>query len=88
MFCPSNETLQSLSEKTKLLAQKCTQQIRVTAQHQCTPLIKKDGTQTKDIKISSGLRCFCPCKNSFKINKKSPTKVGTTRWYVKVIQLK
>ncbi|XP_055623131.1 ral guanine nucleotide dissociation stimulator-like 1 [Toxorhynchites rutilus septentrionalis] len=30
MFCPSNETLQSLTEKTKLLAQKCSQQIRVT----------------------------------------------------------
>lgn len=28
MFCPSNETLLSLTEKTKLLAQKCTQQIR------------------------------------------------------------
>ncbi|XP_058059946.1 ral guanine nucleotide dissociation stimulator-like 1 [Anopheles bellator] len=28
MFCPSNETLQNLTEKTKLLAHKCTQQIR------------------------------------------------------------
>ncbi|XP_035903536.1 ral guanine nucleotide dissociation stimulator-like 1 isoform X1 [Anopheles stephensi] len=28
MFCPSNETLHSLTEKTKLLAHKCTQQIR------------------------------------------------------------
>nr|XP_040231254.2 ral guanine nucleotide dissociation stimulator-like 1 isoform X1 [Anopheles coluzzii]XP_040231255.2 ral guanine nucleotide dissociation stimulator-like 1 isoform X1 [Anopheles coluzzii]XP_040231256.2 ral guanine nucleotide dissociation stimulator-like 1 isoform X1 [Anopheles coluzzii]XP_049466686.1 ral guanine nucleotide dissociation stimulator-like 1 isoform X1 [Anopheles coluzzii]XP_049466687.1 ral guanine nucleotide dissociation stimulator-like 1 isoform X1 [Anopheles coluzzii] len=28
MFCPSNETLQSITEKTKLLAHKCTQQIR------------------------------------------------------------
>lgn len=32
MFCPSNEKLQSLTEKTKLLAQKCTQQIRVHQQ--------------------------------------------------------
>lgn len=30
MFCPSNETLQNITEKTKLLAQKCSQQIRVT----------------------------------------------------------
>jgi hypothetical protein len=30
MFCPNNETLQSLTEKTKLLAQKCSQQIRVS----------------------------------------------------------
>uniref|UniRef100_A0A182W9K7 Ras-GEF domain-containing protein n=1 Tax=Anopheles minimus TaxID=112268 RepID=A0A182W9K7_9DIPT len=31
MFCPSNETLQSITEKTKLLAHKCTQQIRNNA---------------------------------------------------------
>uniref|UniRef100_A0A182NV68 Ras-GEF domain-containing protein n=1 Tax=Anopheles dirus TaxID=7168 RepID=A0A182NV68_9DIPT len=31
MFCPSNETLQNLTEKTKLLAHKCTQQIRNSA---------------------------------------------------------
>lgn len=31
MFCPSNETLQNLTEKTKLLAQKCSQQIRVAS---------------------------------------------------------
>lgn len=31
MFCPPNETLQQLTEKTKLLAQKCTQQMRVTS---------------------------------------------------------
>ncbi|XP_055600555.1 ral guanine nucleotide dissociation stimulator-like 1 isoform X2 [Uranotaenia lowii] len=30
MFCPSNETLQNLTEKTKLLAQKCSQKIQVT----------------------------------------------------------
>ncbi|KAL7044864.1 hypothetical protein ACKWTF_002082 [Chironomus riparius] len=30
MFCPNNETLQNITEKTKLLAQKCSQQIRVT----------------------------------------------------------
>lgn len=29
MFCPSNDTLANITEKTKLLAQKCTQQIRV-----------------------------------------------------------
>uniref|UniRef100_A0AAG5DM82 Ras-GEF domain-containing protein n=1 Tax=Anopheles atroparvus TaxID=41427 RepID=A0AAG5DM82_ANOAO len=31
MFCPSNETLQNITEKTKLLAHKCTQQIRNSA---------------------------------------------------------
>lgn len=40
MFCPSNDTLQSITEKTKLLAQKCTQQIRV---QQCLSPLKKDG---------------------------------------------
>ncbi|CRK93643.1 CLUMA_CG007172, isoform A [Clunio marinus] len=34
MFCPPNETLQQLTEKTKLLAQKCTQQKRVNATDQ------------------------------------------------------
>lgn len=31
MFCPPNDTLQQLTEKTKLLAQKCSQQIRVAS---------------------------------------------------------
>lgn len=30
MFCPNNDTLQNITEKTKLLAQKCSQQIRVS----------------------------------------------------------
>ena len=34
MFCPPNETIQQLTEKTKLLAQKCTQQIRVSSMDQ------------------------------------------------------
>lgn len=34
MFCPNNETLQNLTEKTKLIAQKCSQQIRVSNDHQ------------------------------------------------------
>lgn len=34
MFCPQNETIQQLTEKTKLLAQKCTQQIRVSSMDQ------------------------------------------------------
>lgn len=42
MFCPSNDTLQSITEKTKLLAQKCTQQIRV---QQCLSPLKKDSAQ-------------------------------------------
>lgn len=31
MFCPPNETLQQLTEKTKLIAQKCSQQMRTTS---------------------------------------------------------
>lgn len=42
MFCPSNETLLSLTEKTKLLAQKCTQQIR--AQSGLSPMRKETAT--------------------------------------------
>jgi hypothetical protein len=30
MFCPNNEVLQNFTEKTKLLAQKCSKQIRTT----------------------------------------------------------
>lgn len=31
MFCPPNETIQQLTEKTKLLAQKCSQQMRASS---------------------------------------------------------
>jgi hypothetical protein len=31
MFCPPNETIAQLTEKTKLLAQKCTHKIRVSS---------------------------------------------------------
>lgn len=34
MFCPANETIQHLTEKTKLIAQKCTQQICVPSTDQ------------------------------------------------------
>lgn len=33
MLCPNNETLQNITEKTKLLAQKCSQQIRMSTDH-------------------------------------------------------
>lgn len=42
MFCPSNETLLSITEKTKLLAQKCTQQIR--AQSGLSPMRREPPT--------------------------------------------
>lgn len=41
MFCPSNDTLSNITEKTKLLAQKCTQQIRVQHQQSCMSPGKK-----------------------------------------------
>lgn len=44
MFCPSNETLLSITEKTKLLAQKCTQQIR--AQSGLSPMRRETPTAT------------------------------------------
>lgn len=34
MFCPPNETLQQLTERTKLIAQKCSQQMRATSMDQ------------------------------------------------------
>ncbi|XP_037047754.1 ral guanine nucleotide dissociation stimulator-like 1 isoform X2 [Bradysia coprophila] len=95
MFCPSNDTLQTISVKTKLLAQKCTQQIH------CINPQKKDVTQASLIQneypggvVVSGsatdrptFQCFCPCKqtlDTFKtLPKKSNTKDSTTKWYVK-----
>lgn len=77
MFCPSNDTLQSITEKTKLLAQKCTHQMRTQP---CLSPLKKDNTTApllnrKELKdgviVASGgsptekqssFKCFCPCK--------------------------
>ncbi|CAO1319313.1 unnamed protein product [Diamesa serratosioi] len=58
MFCPqTTETLQNLSEKTKLLAQKCSQQIRVSS---------VDGQSTKATGITAS--CVIPMQQvaSFK----------------------
>lgn len=58
MFCPqTTETLQNLTEKTKLLAQKCSQQIRVAS---------VDGQSTKATVISAS--CAVPMQQvaSFK----------------------
>lgn len=103
MFCPSNDTLQTISVKTKLLAQKCTQQIRLP--NQCINPQKKDVAQTSLIQndspggnIVSGstsdkptFQCFCPCKQSQDtvktLQKKNSSKDITTKWYVKVITL-
>lgn len=103
MFCPSNDTLQTISVKTRLLAQKCTQQIRLH-QH-CINGQKKDIAHTgllqndnTDGIIGSGstsdkptFQCFCPCKQSQDtlktLSKKSTSKDITTKWYVKVITL-
>uniref|UniRef100_A0A182SKU6 Uncharacterized protein n=1 Tax=Anopheles maculatus TaxID=74869 RepID=A0A182SKU6_9DIPT len=46
MFCPSNETLQSLTEKTKLLAHKCTQQIRHNTVSGTNNIATGDGAST------------------------------------------
>lgn len=103
MFCPPNDTLQTISVKTKLLAQKCTQQIRLP--NQCINLQKKDVAQASliqnenpDGSIVSGtasdkptFQCFCPCKQTQETHKTLPKKNSnkdiTTKWYVKVITL-
>lgn len=99
MFCPSNDTLQTISVKTKLLAQKCTQQI------QCINTQKKDVAQASLIQNEypgggggggatdrPTFQCFCPCKQKSSdtlktLPKKSSTKDTATKWYVKVITL-
>lgn len=91
MFCPSNDTLQSITEKTKLLAQKCTQQIRV---QQCLSPLKKDNApligRDKDASAvvvaangavtekPSSFKCFCPCKGplNFKVLAKKIAATG------------
>lgn len=86
MFCPSNDTLQTISVKTKLLAQKCTQQIRLP--NQCINTQKKDVAQASLIQnenpggiIVGGstsdkptFQCFCPCKQSQETVKTLPKK--------------
>lgn len=66
MFCPSNETLLSITEKTKLLAQKCTQQIRAQSGlspmrretatfHLPTPSAVADGGTPKEVNTTTAL---------------------------------
>lgn len=86
MFCPSNETLQNITEKTKLLAQKCTQQIRVSSDQQtsgsggATEGGQQDSTgkvppsPAKESGGSKSLRCLCPCKGT--LSKIIAKKVG------------
>lgn len=83
MFCPPNDKLQNLTEKTKLLAQKCTQQIRNGQQQMLQIPFTKEEKQN--------FKCFCPCKGPLNLKvlakKQSLTnKETTTKWYVKVIQ--
>lgn len=92
MFCASSDTLQSITEKTKLLAQKCTQQIRV---QQClSPSAKKDappligaGQQARDTVVTStaaadqaaataSFKCFCPCKGPLNFKVLAKKQIG------------
>lgn len=94
MFCPSsNDKFLTLTEKTKLLAQKCTNQIQVIAsggQHQQHPHShgmgigsRGDGTQKPSLNCLGGL-CLGPAGHSSSSSKGSVPR--TTKWYVKVIQ--
>ncbi|XP_065075689.1 ral guanine nucleotide dissociation stimulator-like 1 isoform X1 [Ochlerotatus camptorhynchus] len=90
MFCPSNETLQNLTEKTKLLAQKCSQQIRVASatygSEQPEPDLAAPATAATGAgslpppppspvkEGTKSLRCLCPCKGT--ISKIIAKKVG------------
>ena len=88
MFCASNERFQTITEKTKLLAQKCTQQI---SSHQ-KPTNQKSKT-TDDIEKKNSTNSFkylCACTGgtlrSFRRkSSKDNGEAGTVRWYVKVI---
>lgn len=55
MFCPSNDTLSTITEKTKLLAQKCTQQIRVQHQQSCLSPGKKSNNNHNNTSILTTL---------------------------------
>lgn len=88
MFCPSNDTIQNITEKTKLLAQKCSQQIRVSNINsaQNSSPSKKDGNTNGSTR---GKKLLCPCKATLSriITKRtSPSRERTTKWYIKVIQ--
>lgn len=100
MFCTTNELLLNLTEKTKLLAQKCAQaQFRCQA---CKNTASDDQTNTTDNdKTINGHdskkpRCSmgtnqtnstCCIAGSLRIKLRKtidPEGGGTTRWYVKV----
>ncbi|XP_055691313.1 ral guanine nucleotide dissociation stimulator-like 1 isoform X2 [Lutzomyia longipalpis] len=78
MFCPSSDTIQTITEKTKLIAQKCSHQI-LAAAHQATTRDDQDLLLLKD---NIGFRCFCPCKASIRLPKRNAPE-RTTKWYVK-----
>ncbi|XP_055705879.1 ral guanine nucleotide dissociation stimulator-like 1 isoform X3 [Phlebotomus papatasi] len=73
MFCASSDTIQNITEKTKLIAQKCTHQLLSSSNRDDQDLLLKD---------NFGFRCFCPCKASIRLPKRN-TPERTTKWYVK-----
>lgn len=96
MFFPSsNDKFLNLTEKTKLLAQKCTNQIQVIAagqhQHQQHPTShgmgigsRGDSDAPKQSLNCLGGLCLGPVGQSSSSGKGSTPR--TTKWYVKVIQ--
>uniref|UniRef100_T1H0T0 Uncharacterized protein n=1 Tax=Megaselia scalaris TaxID=36166 RepID=T1H0T0_MEGSC len=86
MFCASNERFQNITEKTKLLAQKCTQQI--SSHHKPTSQKSKttDDIEKKNNSTNS-FKYLCACTGgtlrSFRRKKHDNGGVGTVRWYVK-----
>lgn len=97
MFCPStNDKFLNLTEKTKLLAQKCTNQIQVIASggssggHQQHPTSYgmgigsrgDSGAAKASLNCLGGL-CLGPAGQS---SSSKESTARTTKWYVKVIQ--
>lgn len=85
MFCASNERFQNITEKTKLLAQKCTQQI--SSHHKPTSQKSKTTDDIEKKNSTNSFKYLCACTGgtlrSFR-RKNKDNGVGTVRWYVKV----
>lgn len=95
MFCPSsNDTFLNITEKTKLLAQKCTNQIQVIAGGQQQTITSKQqqhpyghGMGKGDSSAKPSLNCLGSlCLGPVSSASAKGTIQRTAKWYVKVIQ--
>lgn len=92
MFCATTDKIQNLTEKTKLLAQKCSQQLILTP---CVPSGPVNDTTTVDTKdagnatIKDDFRQKCLCAYQGTIGRLMAKKLArekerSTKWYIKV----